>query len=191
MPVNSVFAYYQGLRILANGLSIVGNGLVESKAKPGEKCVAAPLHVNLAYADNALKCTSDQNASVEWMRTRDEATRARAIELQREGWPQGEALQSAWQSQEIYWIVAPPPPPHPAKRPLENPDAPSPVKGAKPRTANMVGSKFICKKHNGNRGCTPKESACPDSRLHCCDIVKPDNQVCAAKDHTRLQCPFR
>ena len=57
MPVNSVFAYYQGLHILANGLSIVGNGIVESKAKPGGKCVAALLHVNLTCADkpsNAL-----------------------------------------------------------------------------------------------------------------------------------------
>ena len=120
MPIKSIFAYYQGLRTLANSLSIVGSNLVGSKAKPGEKCVAAPLHVNLTYADNALKCTADQNASVEWMRARDEATRARAVELQREGWPQGEALQSAWQSQEIYWVVASPPPPRPVTRPLEN-----------------------------------------------------------------------
>eukprot|EP00439_Symbiodinium_sp_Y106_P043809 s5030_g5.t1 len=40
MPVANVFQYYQGLRILANGLSIVGNTQVESKAKPGEKCTA-------------------------------------------------------------------------------------------------------------------------------------------------------
>ena len=102
MPISSIFAYYQGLRILANGLSVVDSNLVDSKAKPGEKCVAAPLHVDLTHADTAFKCTADQNASVEWTRARDEATRARAVELQREGWPQGEALQSAWQSQEIY-----------------------------------------------------------------------------------------
>ena len=69
------------------------------------------------------------------------------------------------------------------------PETQSPAKGAEPKTANVLGSKYICKKYNDSRG-RAKESHCPDSRRHCCDIVKPDNEVCAAKDHTRLQCPF-
>ena len=45
--------------ILANGLSVVGVGQVDSKLKPGEKCVQAPLYTSMAYADFALCVASE------------------------------------------------------------------------------------------------------------------------------------
>ena len=66
-----------------------------------------------------------------------------------------------------------PPPPRSAKRSLDNPETQSPATGAMPKTANMLGAKYTCKKYNDSRVCA-KES---HSRRHCCDILKPDNQL--------------
>ena len=142
--------------------------------------------VNLAYADFALRSVCEvAGSSLDWLRTRDEATRARAVELQREGMPQGEALAAAWREQEIYWTVVPPPPS--PKRPTEQQDMGSPTKVLK--TTNKIGNKFLCKRYNDNRGCKKHEKDCPDQRLHRCDALKPSNEVCGSRDHTRLQCP--
>ena len=185
VPVSSIFQYYMALRVLANGLSIVGNMQVDSKLKQGAQCTAAPLHVNLNYADFALRSTVDvAGSSLEWLHVRDEATRSRAVELQREGYPQGEALLTAWKEQEVHWVVPPPP----QKRPAESHQEGSPAKI--PRTGNKVGDRFICKKRNDNRGCTSKESQCPDKRLHVCDVLKPSGEVCESRDHCRNQCPY-
>ncbi|CAE7369278.1 unnamed protein product [Symbiodinium sp. CCMP2592] len=134
VPVSSIFQYYMALRVLANGLSIVGNMQVDSKLKQGSQCTAAPLHVNLNYADFALRSTVDvAGSSLEWLRARDEATRSRAVELQRERYPQGEALLTAWKEQEVHWVVPPP-----QKRPAESHQEGSPTKI--PRTGNKPSS---------------------------------------------------
>ena len=67
MPMSTVVQYYQALRILANGFSIVGNFSVDSKAKPGTECIAAPLRTNLSYADFALRRACEVGgSSLEW-----------------------------------------------------------------------------------------------------------------------------
>ncbi|CAE8586815.1 unnamed protein product, partial [Polarella glacialis] len=101
--------YYWGLRILGYARSIVGQYKTSSMQTPGAQVVYAPLSVNMDYADICLKRSQVWQGlePLSWLRTMDEATRGRQVELMRMGWPQGEALQKALTEMELQWTVGP------------------------------------------------------------------------------------
>ena len=109
--------------------------------------VFAPVPGNLRYVDPVLRvaCSGDSSSGLlEVVRSRDEATRARMIELVRLGWPQGEALNKAWSEHELRWVAPP------QKRVLDDvaPQPSSPDK--KLRTATFLTGQAICKRNNDN-----------------------------------------
>ena len=111
VPVRSVLEYYKALRILAHGYAIVGQHKAPSKESPGTEVVFAPLSDNLRYVDTVLRIASTSNMApgslLEFVRFRDEATRARMIELIRVGWPQTKAINKSWAENELRWVVPP------------------------------------------------------------------------------------
>ena len=89
------------------------------------------------------------------------ATKGNALALSR--------VRAAWRAE---YMPFEKPPLNSAKRSLDNPETQSPATGVMPKTANMLGAKYTCKKYNDSR--VRAES---HSRRHCCDILKPDNQL--------------
>ena len=177
MPVKSVLEYYRCLRILGHAYAIVGQHKVPSKEKPGTDVVFAPLSINLRYPDTVLRIASASSLGpaelLTFVRQRDESTRARLVELVRQGFPQGEALSKAWSEFELQWITAP------AKRPAE--DMPSTSPDKRSRTAREASGMELCKKWNDNRGC---DGSC--GRLDACDVILPDGRVCASRKQADL-----
>ncbi|CAE7488397.1 unnamed protein product [Symbiodinium sp. CCMP2592] len=152
VPVRSVMEYYRGLRILANGYAIVGQHRAPSKQMPGTEVVFAPLSDNLRYADSVLRiassCDLPAGSLLEWVRARDEQTRARMIELIRTGWAQGEALCKSWSEHELTWMSAST---GTSKRPLHE-DVPG-ARGSPDRKKIKTAKLELCKRWNDNRGC--------------------------------------
>ena len=183
--MRSVLEYYKALRILAHGYAIVGQHKAPSKEEPGKDVVFSPLSDNMRYPDTILRIAtalSDMAPSslLDFVRSRDEATRARMIELIRQGWPQGEVRNKSWREHELRWSLPPQ-----VKRSLEeSPPGASP--GKKMRTATHYQGQLICKRYNDNRGC---DGNC--GKLDICDVILPDGSVCGSKKHHRLQCPHR
>ncbi|CAE7614995.1 ddx1 [Symbiodinium sp. KB8] len=103
----SVAEYYQRLRVLCNAYTIAGTFKVDSKQTPGTKVFMAPLGVLLDYCDAVLRHATDSNATIEWLKIRDEQCRARMVELARQQWPLGEAFFKAYQEQELMWQQPP------------------------------------------------------------------------------------
>ena len=188
IPIRSVMEYYRSLRILAYGYAIVGQHKMPSKEDPGKDVTFAPLSDNLRYPDTILRicCTalSDMAPSslLDFVRARDECTRARMIELVRQGYPQGEALNKSWREQELRWTL--PPQPKRSLEPESSGTGGSP--GKKFRTATHLDGQAICKPHNDNRGC---DGDC--GKLNVCDVILPDGKVCGSKKHNRFNCPHR
>lgn len=180
-PPKSVVEYYTGLRVLCNAYSIAGCYQVDSKAAAG-KVIMSPLSTNLNYCDFVLRVSCKHDLPLSVIAQRHESCRARTVELMRQGWPQGESLAKALQECELAWVsqvgLIP-------RRKLEDEQQEA---NKRARTANTIGSHAICKKHNDNRGCTQKESQCPDRKKHCCDVLVHD-QPCGSKSHTRMSCP--
>ena len=46
--------------------------------------------------------------------------------------------------------------------------------------------KEVCKKFNDQRGCS---RSCPDNRLHSCDALNQQGQVCGSTSHSRKNHP--
>ena len=179
--VKSLIDYFNAIRILGHAYALAGHFEVESQV-PGTKVRMAPLQQQLEYADMLLRCASSLDAPVSWVKCKDEATRSRMMELVRASWSQGEALSQAMKETELWWLQ--PPAPSVPKRDL---DSDSPGRASKTlRTGNEWNRRRLCKKWNDNRGCTNK--SCPDE--HRCDALKPDSNICGAKEHNRLSCPF-
>ncbi|CAE7471996.1 Dnmt3b, partial [Symbiodinium pilosum] len=175
MPVKSVLEYYRCLRILGHAYAIVGQ-------HKSTDVVFAPLSINLKYPDTVLRIASSSSLGpsdlLNFVRQKDESTRARLVELVRQGYPQGEALNKAWAEFELHWITAP------SKRPAEEANATSPEK--RPRTGREVNGMELCKKWNDNRGC---DGTC--GKLDACDVMLSDGRICASKKHNRMTCPHR
>ena len=104
-PVKSVLKYYRCLRILGHAYAVVGQHKVPSKDKPGKDVTFAPLSINLKYPDTVLRIATASSLGPSelliFLRQRDESTRARLVELVRQGYPQGEALSKAWSEFEL------------------------------------------------------------------------------------------
>ena len=128
--------------------------------------------------------------SVSWLEQRDEATRAKAIQLTRRGWPLGEALLEAYREEKIDWTLTP------HKRPAVDQQQPGAVskvakteasdqagKLKKPRTGDRTKAGLeICKPRNDNRGCS---LPCPNKRAHVCDVLLANGQPCESARHRR------
>ena len=181
--IANVYEYFCGLRILGHAQAIIGQGLVDSLESPGSKVVASPLDVNIDYADCCLRRVMEaglsQQDQLPWLQTKDEYTRAKCVELQRQSWPHGEALLKALRDTEVFWST------HTGnrKRTAEQ-DGGSPSQ-KKVRTGTMWSGQAICKRWNDQRGCANK---CPDHKVHCCDALKPDGDVCGSTSHARSDC---
>ncbi|CAE7369460.1 DNMT3A, partial [Symbiodinium necroappetens] len=88
-------------------VTVIGIDKVDSKQTPGTKLFMAPLGVLLDYCDAVLRHATDSNATIEWLKIRDEQCRARMVELARQQWPLGEAFFKAYQEQELMWQQPP------------------------------------------------------------------------------------
>ncbi|CAE8593271.1 unnamed protein product, partial [Polarella glacialis] len=187
LSIASCVDYYWGLRILGYAHSIVGQYKASSMQTPGAQVVYAPLSVNMDYADLCLKRSQVWQGAepLSWLRTKDEATRGRQVELMRMGWPQGEALQKALTEMDLQWRVGPVP--SQTKRIANESvgggheeEGESPAKNV--RTAVTFQSQELCKKWNDQRGC-PGEKECGKS--HRCDVIKADGNTCGSKSRNR------
>ena len=180
----SVAEYYQRLRVLSNAYSIAGTFKVDSKQTPGTKVFMAPLGVLLDYCDAVLRHATDSQATVDWLKVRDEQCRARVVELARQQWPLGEAFAKAYQEQELMWQ-------QPPSRKRVEPDMyakpESPPSHKKPKTAKEFRGSAFCKRWNDQRGCNKED--CQD--IHGCDILLANERPCNSTNHTRLTCPNR
>jgi hypothetical protein len=193
--IDSVFAYYMGLRILGNGYAIVGQHVVHSKTSAGEKVMFSPLSANFDYADMALRRTMEMGLpsgqQLDWIRSRDEQCRAEMVQKMRQGWSQGEALEKAIQFTEVSWTLKSGPRSDDdhargsgkAERAMGSPGK------FELRTGSTYQNKTVCKAWNDNRGCKSSEKDCPQRRLHMCDIQKGDGSICGSRSHTRGACP--
>ncbi|CAE8723016.1 unnamed protein product [Polarella glacialis] len=180
LSITSCVGYYWRLRILGYAHSIVGQYKASSMQTQGAQVVYASLSVNMDYADLCLKRSQVWQGvePLSWLRTKDEATRGRQVELMRMGWPQGEALQKALTKMELQWTVGPVA--SQTKRAVNESagggreeEGESPAK--KVRTATTFQSAELCKKWNDQRGC-PGEKEC--GKTHRCDIIKADGNTC-------------
>ena len=88
LPVKSIVEYCLALRTLGNAYAMAGSYEAPSFLDPNKKVRMCPLQVQLDYADFVLRMSASGEASVSWVRERDEATRGRMIELMRQNWPQ-------------------------------------------------------------------------------------------------------
>ena len=90
-----------------NAYSICGTHSVDSKKQKGEKVAYAALTACYEYNEKletqALSPSTTGADAVDWLRQRDEDTRAAAIVYTRRGWPLGEALLQAYQDEKIDW----------------------------------------------------------------------------------------
>ena len=144
---------------------------------------------------------------------RDEKTRATMAHLINEGYPGGEAIETAMVKHAHFWDMedktvaadtssslasirdaeamgSHDQAPRGHKRPAE-------TKGAK---GNSAGMKFaqvdakrvrICGAWNGKKGC---RETCPRGQRHCCNIVAPDGKACEGRlgprNHKGINCPL-
>ena len=110
-PIESVYKYYMGLRILANGYAIAGQHRVPSRVHHGTEVVFSPWDANVNYADECLRkmyaVPMAPHLLLLWLTAKDELTRTKMVELMRNGWPQGEALVKAMAETEIAWTIPP------------------------------------------------------------------------------------
>lgn len=199
-PVKSVIAYYQALRVLANAYAIAGIHVVDSVSAPGTKVRFAPLDTNLNYCDFALARTAESNChdtqQLQWLESRDLHTRGKMVEFMRQGVPQGEALTRALRECDVLWtvqqsvVVDVDKTPSASVRTRAELSPPS-KRPRRERTVTVLqGNQAICKRHNDQRGCAPKEKDCPDRKRHTCDGRRPDGTACGSTGHTRKDCPF-
>ncbi|CAE7888131.1 unnamed protein product, partial [Symbiodinium necroappetens] len=145
--------------------------------------VFAPLSENLRYAETVLRIESTCELSpgnlLDWVRSRDEATRAHMIELIRQGWPQGESLSKVWSQHELSWLS----PAAGSNKRLSADDSQtsgSPNK-KKLRTAKTYQGLELGKRWNDNRGC---DGSC--GKLDACEVLKADDTVCRPKKHRQI-----
>ena len=149
--------------------------------------------------------------ALEWIRERDEATRASAVMNARSEIPFGEALHDAWMEHRLEWDSTSG---RSKEREMEEDDeitdgTPSKrsrkaekrssqrsvdsgsnipnVSGKQVYGSTLPGNRHICKAWV-NGMCTPKESACPQKRPHVCDIILPNGKVCGGA-HRRAGHP--
>ncbi|CAE7300004.1 DNMT3A, partial [Symbiodinium necroappetens] len=144
----SVAEYYQRLRVLCNAYTIAGTFKVDSKQTPGTKVFMAPLGVLLDYCDAVLRHATDSNATIEWLKIRDEQCRARMVELARQQWPLGEAFFKACQEQELMWQQ---PPSRKRVDPELHAASDSPPSSKKAKTAKEHRGRSFCKRWNDQR----------------------------------------
>ena len=199
-PVKSVIADYQALHVLANAYAIAGIHVVDSVSAPGTKVRFAPLDTNLNYCDFALARTAESNChdtqQLQWLESRDLHTRGKMVEFMRQGVPQGEALTRALRECDVLWtvqqsvVVDVDKTPSASVRTRAELSPPS-KRPRRERTVTVLqGNQAICKRHNDQRGCAPKEKDCPDRKRHTCDGRRPDGTACGSTGHTRKDCPF-
>jgi hypothetical protein len=193
-PLKHTIQYYFGLRILGNAYAIVGQHKVESAVTPSKQVVAAPLSVNLDYADFCLRkaseCAMAPDLQLQWLQARDEHTRSRMVELMRQNYPQGEALEKALAETELLWNAQTQQIHEQPSSGMTTSPASTPSKRSERTVRVLSTGQAICKKRNDQRGCTAKERDCPDQKRHVCDVKKPDGEVCGSPSHVRSQCPF-
>ena len=86
-PVESVYVYFMGLRVLGNAYALSGQRDVPSKLHTGTTVRFSPWAVNAHYADFCLRkvMTTEMRPSQQlpWMHTKDEVTRTKMVELMR------------------------------------------------------------------------------------------------------------
>ncbi|OLP93135.1 hypothetical protein AK812_SmicGene25005 [Symbiodinium microadriaticum] len=158
---------------------------VQSKEDPGKDVIFSPLSDNMRYPDTILRicCTAladmSPSALLDFVRSRDENTRARMIELVRQGYAQGEALNKAWREHELRWSLPPQ-----LTRSLEDNNQPAGSPEKKLRTATHYNGQPICKRNNDNRGC---DGSC--GKLDICDVILSDGTVCVVATASTDESP--
>ena len=208
VAVRDMMEYLWGLRVMAHAWTLVGNYQVEITVEGEQKDTLYCTHADaFSYVDRVVrKCMEHvpRGSGLEWVRHRDEATRATAIMKARGGTSWGVALHSAWQEHRLEWDSS-----GSAKREREcdeSDDQSSPSKrqratrqekgtpekaASKASTAGkqlygstLPGNKHICKSWT-NGACTKKEKDCPLGRSHVCDVIMAGGKICGSASHRR------
>ena len=112
--------YVAALRLLTGTYAFCGTHAVPRKLHPGTMTLMMTWEAALGYADTVteklIKVDLPEHAKLQWVRARDEQTRADMAQMVCEEWPAHEALEKAMDKQAHYWrmldnLVAAPPPP--------------------------------------------------------------------------------
>ena len=118
--IRTTLEYVAALRLLTGTYAFCGAHAVPSKVSPGHMTLMMTWEAALGYADTVtekvIKVNLPEHAKLQWLRARDEQTRADMAQMVCEEWPAHEALDKAMEKQAHYWrmldnLVAAPPPP--------------------------------------------------------------------------------
>ena len=215
IAVRDLNEYVWGLKILAVCWTLCGNYKTKSSRGDKKADILYCTHTEaFGYADRVLRKAMQHapaRSALEWIRDRDESTRATAVMKARSEIPWGEALVDAWAEHRLEWNSSGG---RTAERELDEEDnfesaasrRVKPRKGsaAEERAATpkgkvseraeserpkqlyastLPGGKHVCKAWV-NGMCTKKESDCPNKRVHACDIILPSGKVCGG-NHRR------
>ena len=112
-------------------------------------------------------------------------TRGTMTHYMRRSWPQSEALAQARREHSIDWRAMP------SRRSRPNdedePSTPPAKRQRQMRTGGHFQGREVCKPFNDARGCTKQEKLCPLGRIHVCDAIGDDGQICGSRAHSRAQ----
>ena len=208
LKIETVVDYYWALRILAFVWGKVGCHKVTSKNDPTKQVWFFDFNQGMSYADRALRQAMQFGGgfpqNLNWMEDRDVKTRTKMMEVQRQGWPAGEALEEAmrdcredWQSQSRALVLFQASD-VPASLGAEGPQFGGSRKRSRSRgqsrsggqsssnagghqyVSTAKGGKKFCRKFQDGR-CVKDPSKCPDKGLHRCNIRMPDAKPCMGK----------
>ena len=189
---------------------------------PGTRVVFFPWEIALGYADISmhkfLEIAVPEAHKLEWIRVRDEKTRATMAHLINEGYPGGEALDAAMSKHAHYWDMedktvaadtsstlasiqdaeaagSHSQAPRGQKRTAEGKGAggknPKGKGKGKPASRDQQG-RLICGAFNGRKGC---KTPCPQNQRHTCNVTASDGLACEGRygkpGHCASKCPLR
>ena len=214
--ISTTLEYFSALRLLTGVYSYCGTHEVPSKVTKG-MVIFFPWEIGLSYADdcmhNTIKIDMPETDKLQWLRSRDEATRGEMVGLISEGWPAGEALTKAFEMMAHYWRMedgaraAPQKdtvvssaredrertPAQPAKRSRQrsprrtsnaNTKYHSGPDGKPLRKTTIDGTgRKYCGKFNSASGCTPNERDCPQGAIHACNVTVGKGRACGRREH--------
>ena len=109
--IRSIIDYYLNMTLHFVSQSFVGSHETESHWDQQKKVIYSPLDVNIMYCTDALRIASgwecDSNTALEALRSKGVRTRTCMVQLQRQGWPQGEAHKQALLETLVEWKSSP------------------------------------------------------------------------------------
>ena len=220
--VSTLLEYFSCLRLMMGAYAYCGTHKVESKLVPGAQVVFFPWETALGYADNSmhkvLEISIPEPHKLRWIRVRDEKTRATMAHLINEGYPGGEAIDTAMSKHAHHWDMedktvaadtsstlasiqdakaagSHSQTPRGQKRAASGKGAGGKNAGGK-GCGKLAGrdqhGKLICGPFNGKKGC---KAPCPRGQRHCCNVMAPDGKACEGRyghpHHGASKCPLR